>query len=216
MKTSFRALLACLTLALVPGFANATLWVVDEVLTGSGVPGFGASLYHAASDGAPMSGATLASITGSGNLGTFDDATGILNVTMNLSTGGTTTLSNAGGTGMFFTAAGTELTTAAAVTATAASLGLADDIWFPGGNLLCCSSGSIGPNSFISDGAGGMIMTLWGANGWNSTSGFAGGGDTTIGIDIRLHFRQVPEPSALLLLLAGLGGLALARKRGVA
>ena len=70
---------------LMPTIANATLWEIDLVLTGAGVPGFGASLFHDATDGAPMSGSNIGTITGGpGVLGTYDDVSGAFNATFDL------------------------------------------------------------------------------------------------------------------------------------
>ena len=57
------------------------------------------------------------------------------------------------------------------------------------------------PNSFLSDGLGGRILTLWGADGF--TNGEYSG--SNIGLDLRVHLSAVPLPAALPLFGTGLG-----------
>jgi len=87
---------------------------------------------------------------------------------------------------------------------------------------VCCGGNGNGtpgddPNSFVSDGSGGAIITLWGANGYTSTSPTSGsydneGGPTTVGMDLRLQLSRVPEPTTVMLMGLGLLGLGFRRR----
>ena len=58
----------------------------------------------------------------------------------------------------------------------------------------CCSGGLDDPNSFVANGSG-ALLTLWGANRYNSTRGKYDTGNT-VGMDFGLQLsQQVPEPA---------------------
>jgi hypothetical protein len=193
--------------------ANATLWNIENVLTGSS--GFGASSFHEVVNNNYMSGTLLGTITtASGMMGTYDDVTGAFSLT-------NASLSGVGGAtidlvGNLSFGAGGLLDQISSLTIAFAGNDLTGngdlDLFFKLG-YQCCGSTDNDPNTFNSLGNG--ILTLWGANGWNpeaddSNSG-NGTGDysdsTTLGMDLRLKLTQVPEPTSLILMSLGLFGL---------
>jgi len=209
----------------VPGLAHATIWVIDAVLTGSGVPSFGASSFHRATDATPMSGLDLGTITGAGALGTYNDVTGEFQATFDLSGDGgpTVSLSDTGALGLIFADGVLDQLGSLSVSFEGDDL-ITDDntnaenILYFEDDIVCCDANDNGPNSFLSDVVlGGMIMTLWGANGWDTViddGGFNSDNDdypTNIGIDLRLHLTAVPEPDSLILMGIGLLGLGFRR-----
>ncbi len=209
-------LFAAVTLLAASSLAQAgTVYKILTVMDGSS--GFGASLFHDASGSNIASGNTLADIPSIGVVsGTFDDGSGTLNVTMNVSTGGTFTLS---GSGLIFDGSGTLAANSQLSIRFSNPTGVLqdDEIGFwPG--YLCCGKTDQDPNSFVA-GNGMMVMSLWGANFGGGT--FTGSYDdafgnrlATYGMDLRLGMAPVPVPAAVWLFGSGLLGLAgMARRR---
>lgn len=188
--------------------AQAGMWSVDSVLGGTDA-GFGFSSFHDASNGSVMNGPSLGLITGTGGLGSFNDATGYLDFTAS-SDGGDTDVEGSldfGGT-FGFLVDHSDLS----VSFDSPTASLTDDTFtFKTGNV-CCNGGVTDPNSFTDQGNDTAWITLWGANGWNGSNFDNGsGGKTTVGMDLRLELTRVPEPSALILLAMGLLGVGFKR-----
>ena len=200
------ALLFSTALAGMANPASAVTWNITGVLGGSS--GFGASSFHDASGSNVMSGPLLANIPQlSGAFGTFDDVTGQLAVTLLTDNAGQTfTLQSTGANDFDFSGAGGTLASNASLDISFSGAGLngltTTTLGFLSGFVCCGSSGS-DPNSFTTDGLGGAIMTLWGADGFNVANGFYD--DSSIGMDLRLELTTVPVPAALPLLASGLG-----------
>ena len=196
------------------GSAHATVWKIESVQTGGG--GFGASLFHLSTEASPMSGSVIADIPNiTGDLGYYDDATGVISMTLDVTTTGGGAI-NVGPTftldgdlafdGDGLLAANNDLTLdfANSGTGAGANAALVDTVlgFLPG--WVCCGSSGYDPNSFKAD-PGGMIMTLWGANGFSGAFAGTYGPSTTLGIDLRIHLSYVgesyvSEPSTLALL----------------
>lgn len=195
--------------------AHATLWSIDEVLSGTD-GGFGFSGFHDASTGSVMSGDDLGSITGAGaGIGQFDDVTGEFWLTTT-SDGGVTTMSGEldfdGGFGFLANPSSLDVVFGS-------PNGLLTDttISFLAGDL-CCGGNDNGipgddPNSFVSIGSGESVITLWGANGYADGGYNNVDGLTTLGMDLRVRLTKVPAPDAVSLFAIGLLGVAVLRRR---
>jgi len=194
--------------------AQAAIYNINTVMSGSS--GFNASLFHDATGTSAMSGATLASIPSVSVLsGTYDDISGAFNATMNISTGGSFTLS---GTGLLFTGGSLASNSQMSISFTNPTGALVnDEIGFLPG-YICCGATNQDPNSFVSS-TNGMVMTLCGANFGGGI--FAGSYDdsagnrlATYGMDLRLNLTLVPVPAAAWLFGSGLVSLiGLARRK---
>jgi len=230
MKLPTRLLSMMAALGLATG-AEAGMFQILSVQGCSG--GFCASLFHDASGSNPMSGATLAEITGiataPGVGNTYDDQSGAFDAVFSVSDG------SAGGTvhlqgQLDFPAApgGGLLAGVSSLTADfegAVATGLADTTLHFDTGYQCCGSDGFDPNSFLPSaapfpqGPDVMLMTLWGANGWNGNAWPA----ASLGIDLRVLMQAlprtlpnlpVPEPGAPALLLLGLAAAGMARRAG--
>jgi len=213
MNTVIKSI-AAITLLTGSHLAQAAIYNINTVMTGSS--GFNASLFHDATGASAMSGATLANIPDVSVLsGTYDDISGAFNATMNISTGGSFTLS---GTGLLFTGGTLANNSQMSISFTNPSGALVDDEigFLPG--YICCGLTDQDPNSFVAD-TNGMVMTLWGANfGGGIFNGSyddsAGNRLATYGMDLRLNLTPVPVPAAAWLFGSGIVGLiGLARRK---
>lgn len=206
--------------------ASATIWDITAVQSGSG-GGFGFSGIHAATPASPMSGTNLVTITGAGSLGHYDDVTGELTATFDLSgtgidAGSTMTITMFGADTMFFTNPNGTLSSPARVNvdfdinftgaATALQMSrLVDGVVGFKEDFVCCGSNGNDPNSFHANGDD-RVMSLWGGTGFNiDTQTYPG---ATFGMDLRLDMvAYVPEPMTGALFGLGLAGLGLMRRR---
>lgn len=235
LKKGLMAVAAIGTIALSSFAANtasATLWNVWEVKSGSD-GGFGFSSFHDAGGSSVMSGSSFGTISGAAvdrndagtALGTYNDATGFLNIFGNkllvAGANGTTatsfTLSGSldfGGDAVGFMESNSTLDmTLAGGTMGTPSVAATTLGFFGNGNRVCCSSaGNDAPNSFeILSGGELATLTLWGADGFNiqaSSIGDAYNG-SNIGMDLRLELGVVPLPAALPLYGTGLAVMGL-------
>lgn len=200
--------IAAIGLLLSASLSQAALYNINTVMNGSS--GFNASLFHDASGASPMSGSSLADIPSVPVVsGTYDDVSGDFTATMNVSTGGTFTLS---GTGFLFNAGTLAMNNQLSISFTNPSGVLVNDQigFLPG--YICCGLTDQDPNSFVSNGNGEMIMSLWGANfgGGEFTGNYddaTGARLATYGMDLRLGLTAVPVPAAVWLFASGLIGL---------
>lgn len=213
------ALLAVLAAGALP--ASAAVWNIYNVQGGS-QGGFSYSLLHEATGCNAMCGATIATISGSGAIGTYNDQTGILNATFDIA-----------GSGI---ASGATMTVASKVSNPLLFEGVDDstiapalfDVTFNGTTILglqsteigiktgyvCCGNDGNDPNSFHSTNPGLAIMSLWGADGFNVNGESYSG--SQIGMDLRIELAtttndDVPEPGALLVFVTALVSLRVVR-----
>lgn len=215
--------------------ANATTWLVTNVLTVGNDGGFGASSFHDAR-GNEMSGSNIANISGDvfggSAFGTYNDVTGVLDFTATVTQGPNTFSMNAvSGTGFLFNGAGYlaahdtldvtmtgDLDMPGAVPTILA--GTVTEMGFMLGDVCC--SGTDNPNSFTQPGANAdeRWITLWGANNFDSVNGtYDEGSETTLGMDVRLRLErsttttEVPAPAVTAIFGFGLIGIACMRRR---
>jgi len=200
------------------GNASATLWQIDNVLSGTD-SGFGFSSLHKADDDTPMSGGILADIQNLSFSGTFDDISGVADFELGLSNGDVLSLDG----NLFFSGFG-DMTAnstleysgldniAASVWGNNASFSSSGTFGFLPGGICGGCGGSNGPNSFTQAGGGLTYLTLWGADfGGSSWEGDYNG--SKIGMDLRLEMSAVPVPAAIYLFGSALIGLFAIRKR---
>jgi hypothetical protein len=219
---TMKKLFTLLTVLLFCQNANATLWQVDNVSTGSD-GGLGFSSLHEANDDSPMTGDKLVDITSAS--GSYDDVSGALNLVLALSNTDNMTfmgtmLFNNGGINDGFLTSDSSLSytsldiLAASAFGVANSLGASGTFGFLGGDVCC--TGSYDPNSFqaVTNGGGLHYLTLWGADYGGGT--FLGNyTDSIVGMDIRLELSEVPVPAAIYLFASSLLGLAAWRRRSL-
>jgi len=210
------------------GPAHATTWVITNVLQVGNDGGFGASSFHDAT-GNLMSGTNFGNI--SGGFGTYNDVTGTLSLTANVnqsSNNFSMTATSAGG--FLFNDLGNSMDFLASHNTL--DVTFSDTFVMPGPDIAAnsvttigfmlgdvCCSGADNPNSFSQPGsdADERWMTLWGANGFNTSTGTYSG--ATLGMDLRLRLErsttttEVPAPAAHVILGLGLLGLAYMRRR---
>ena len=194
--------------------ASATVWNIFNVQGGS-EGGFTYSLIHEASGCNAMCGSTIATISGNGALGTYDDQTGMLNATFNLSgsgiaAGATMTIASKATNPLLF--GGVDDTTLAPalfdVTFTGTTIaGVQSAVVGIKSGYVCCGNDGNDPNSFKAVSPGLGLISLWGADGFNIN------GETyeiaTFGVDLRIEVAatnndDVPEPGALLVFATAL------------
>ena len=238
MKTKLHLLALALGVLWI-GDASAKLWDVSLVqgCDPAGGGGFCASVFHASTSSSAMSGAILGDIIGVDTTGatdvlgtgatanTYDDVSGAFDAGFTLSNSGnntvvrlTSSLSfDAPGSGGLMNAVSS---LKVAFDGTPLYTGTDDDLFFNVG-VQCCA-GPFNPNSFLVSGSpfpvGGNLMTIWGANGWDSTT--SSWPNSTLGVDLRLYMVEappgqtgVPEPASLALVVLGIAGLGLRRRR---
>ena len=214
------------------GPANATTWVITNVLKVNNDGGFGASSFHDAR-GNEMSGSNLANVPAtSGILGFYNDVTGALTLTTGVTQGSNSfSMTVTSGGGFLFGGSGF------LASHNTLDVTFTDDFDMPGslpsitagtvtemGFMLgdVCCSGTDNPNSFTQPGgdADERWMKLWGANNFNTATGaYDYGSETTLGMDLRLRLERsttttdVPAPAAHVILGLGLIGMAYMRRR---
>ena len=214
------------------GRANATSWVITNVLQVSNDGGFGASSFHDA-HGNEMSGSNLATVdAATGILGSYNDVTGTLSLTTGATQGSNSfSMTVTSGGGFLFGGSGF------LASHNTLDVTFTDDFDMPGslpsitagtvtemGFMLgdVCCSGTDNPNSFTQPGgnADERWITLWGANDFNTATGaYDYGSETTLGMDLRLRLERsttttkVPAPAAHVNLGLGLIGMAHMRRR---
>lgn len=211
--------------------ASATTWVITNVLSVSS-GGFGASSFHDAR-GNVMSGSIIANLPQSTASGTYDDATGALNLTATVTQGSNTfSMSATSTSGFLFTGGGflashstMDITFSDDLTmpVTDITAGTVTEMGFMLGDV-CCSGGITNgnPNSFAQLGGTSdeRFMTLWGANNFNAANGtYHSGSESTLGMDLRIKMEratpnvEVPAPGMTMIFGLGLIGMAYVRRR---
>ena len=202
--------------------AGATMWEATMLLNGTN-NGFGFSTFHDSSGSNVMAASTGGTSQMHLISATFDDVTGafFMDVNYDNNTGspsygaGSATLSGILNFDNFMTGSNFEMSNQSDLFMTnPGDLFLVGDatLSFLAG-IQCCGGATPPPNSYLIDTNGDLVMSLWGADGYDPWSGeFIG---SKIGMDLRLKFSAVPEPS--LLGLIGLGlmftGYSFARRK---
>ena len=186
--------------------ASAVTYEVVDILGGTG--NFGASLFHEASGCSAMCGSTILNFTNWDVTGTYDDSSGLLNLTATNTNDSAQYFTLSSTDPMLYAADGSLQQTAsldaefssAMLTAYAGSL--ADGTLTFEDNFVCCgSTPGADPNSFDSVN---MVMALWGATGYVAGQGYV---NPLYGLDLRIELSPVPLPAALPLLATALGAL---------
>lgn len=190
--------------------ASATTYSIDGIVNTT-ANGFGSSMFHDQTNG-QMNGTTLATPTNLLIGGTWNSTTGAIAFGFDVDGGsaiasGTLTL-NPGRTGNGYTGLSGSL-----------------DISFSGTSQFdTITSPFVFADSFFTNpnepnGTNFSQISLWGDLGNYSSSTCAAGAPTCVGLDLRLAISelpgapQIPLPAPALLLLAGLGGLGLVRRK---
>ena len=172
MKAPFSGLLSAAMLTVATFAAQpaaATTWSFNDILSGSGE--FGASLFHSASGGNPMSGSTLLNFTDWNIAGTYDDVSGQFNATIT-NPGDTAqffSLNSAASGGDFSFGGDGSLSNTASLdvdfsTALTSSSLFDAMITFTQGFVCCGTVPGDDPNSFNTSNG---ILALWGATHYN-------------------------------------------------
>jgi len=198
--------------------ANATLWTIDSVLSGSD-GGYGYSSFHDSS-GSVMSGASYGDINETVISGTYNDVTGefLATLTVDPTAAGADLLFSLDGTLLFGNDEFLADPSFLAIDFLGENGALADTtLGFMSGDVCCSGNNNsqpgLDPNSFdVSEG----ILTLWGASGFDGDSSYI---ESILGMDLRLTMSvapdtsSVPEPGTLTLLGLGIGLLGFARRK---
>lgn len=213
--------------------ASATTWVITSVLSVSS-GGFGASSFHDAR-GDVMSGSTIANLPQGAASGTYNDVTGVLDLTATVTQGGNSFEMNAASSSAFlFTGSGFLASNSTMDISFAGDLDMPDavptilansvtEMGFKLGDI-CCSGGisNGNPNSFAQLGGTNdeRFMTLWGANNFDAVNGtYHSGSESTLGMDLRIAMQraptnvEVPAPGITVIFGLGLIGLGYMRRR---
>lgn len=182
--------------------ASATTYNIDDIVSPAGYPnGFGSSVFHDQGSG-QMSGGTLETPDVLSAGGTWDSTTGAISFDFTLEDGGTVS------------ASGNLMTNAATSSIGYTGLGGSITMTFSGATNIADGMYDFQfASTFHNPEANGTDfsqISLWGDLG-TYTSGCST--PACMGVDMRLAISAVPLPAPALLLLAGLGGLGLMRRK---
>lgn len=169
-----------------------------------------------------MGGATLANLTGSGDIGQFNDVTGEMSAIFGLTgsgigAGSTMTVSTFATDTLIFDGSDGTLGDAALLNVVFNFMGVTPPVELVDTTIgfkqgyVCCGSDGDDPNSFHVKSDGSAVMSLWGADDFTLID--QSYGDPNFGMDMRLTLTAIPEPMTGILFGIGLAGLALVRRR---
>lgn len=173
-----------------------------------------------------MTGTTIATLSGSGALGQYDDATGAMTATFDLSgsgigAGSTMTMSTQLSNTLIFNGIFGTLGNPALLNVAFNFVGgsppaeLVDTTLGFMAGFVCCGNNGDDPNSFHVNSPSDAVMSLWGADDFTiATPGYT---DPNFGMDLRISLTtgatDIPEPMSMALFSIGLAGLGMTRRR---